>query len=37
VVTVGLEALGAALDAFPRGRELIVRGRQLAADRALDG
>jgi methanogenic corrinoid protein MtbC1 len=37
VVTVGLEALGAVLDAFPRGRELIVRGRQLAADRALDG
>jgi methanogenic corrinoid protein MtbC1 len=37
VVTVGLEALGTVLDAFPRGRELIVRGRQLAADRALDG
>jgi methanogenic corrinoid protein MtbC1 len=37
VVTVGLEALGAVLDGFPRGRELIVRGRQLAADRALGG
>jgi hypothetical protein len=37
VVTVGLEALGAVLDAFPRGRELIARGRQLTADRALDG
>jgi methanogenic corrinoid protein MtbC1 len=37
VVAVGLEALGAVLDGFPRGRELIVRGRQLAADRALDG
>ena len=37
VVAVGLEALGAALDAFPRGRELIAQGRQLAADRALDG
>jgi len=37
VVAVGLEALGAVLDAFPRGRELIARGRQLAADRALDG
>jgi len=32
VVTVGLEALGAVLDGFPRGRELIVRGRQLAAE-----
>ena len=29
--------LGAVLDAFPRGRELLVRARQLAADRALDG
>jgi methanogenic corrinoid protein MtbC1 len=37
VVAVGLEALGAVLDGFPRGRELLVRGRQLAADRALDG
>jgi hypothetical protein len=37
VVTVGLEALGAVLDGFPRGRKLIVRGRQVAADRALDG
>ena len=37
VVTVGLEALGGVLDGFPRGRELIARGRQLAADRALDG
>jgi hypothetical protein len=37
VVHVGLEALGAVLDAFPRGRELIARGRQLTADRALDG
>jgi hypothetical protein len=37
VVAVGLEALGAVLDGFPRGRELIVRGRRLTADRALDG
>jgi methanogenic corrinoid protein MtbC1 len=37
VVAVGLEALGAVLDPFPRGRELLARGRQLAADRALDG
>ena len=37
VVTVGLEALGAALDGYPRGQELIAQGRQLAADRALDG
>jgi hypothetical protein len=37
VVTVGLEALGAVLDPFPRSPELIARGRQLAADRALDG
>ena len=36
VVTVGLEALGGVLDAFPRGQELTERGRQLAADRALD-
>ncbi len=37
VVTVGLEALAAVLDAFPRSRELIAQGRRLAADRALDG
>jgi hypothetical protein len=37
VVTVGLEALGAVLDPFPRSRALIAQGRQLAADRALDG
>ena len=37
VVTVGLEALGAVLDAFPRGRDLIARGRQLSADQALNG
>jgi methanogenic corrinoid protein MtbC1 len=37
VVTVGLEALGAVLDAFPRGQELIAQGRQLAAGRALNG
>ncbi len=37
VVTVGLAALGAVLDAFPQGRELTAQGRQLAADRALDG
>jgi methanogenic corrinoid protein MtbC1 len=37
VVTVGLEALAAVLDGYPRGRELITQGRQLAADRALDG
>lgn len=36
-VTVALEALGAVLDPFPRGRELIAQGRQLAADWALDG
>jgi methanogenic corrinoid protein MtbC1 len=37
VVTAGLEALGAVLDAFPRSRELTEQGRQLAASRALDG
>jgi hypothetical protein len=37
VVTVGLEALGAALDALPRSRQLIVQGRQLAAGRAVNG
>jgi methanogenic corrinoid protein MtbC1 len=37
VVAVGLEALGAVLDPFPRSRELLAQGRQLAADRALDG
>ena len=37
VVTVGLEALGAALDAFPRSQQLIAQGRQLAADRAVNG
>jgi hypothetical protein len=37
VVTVGLEALAAVLDGYPRSRELITQGRQLAADRALDG
>jgi methanogenic corrinoid protein MtbC1 len=37
VITVGLEALAAVLEAFPRSRELIAQGRQLAADRALDG
>ena len=37
VVTVGLEALGAVLDAFPRSRQLIGQGRQLAADRAVNG
>jgi methanogenic corrinoid protein MtbC1 len=37
VVTVGLEALGAVLDAFPRSRELTAQGRQLAAERASDG
>ncbi len=36
-VTVGLEALGAVLDPFPRSRQLIAQGRQLAADRALNG
>jgi methanogenic corrinoid protein MtbC1 len=37
VVTVGLEALEAVLDAFPRSRQLIAQGRQLAADRAFNG
>jgi methanogenic corrinoid protein MtbC1 len=37
VVAVGLEALGAVVDPFPRSRELLAQGRQLAADRALDG
>jgi methanogenic corrinoid protein MtbC1 len=37
VVTVGLEALGAVLDGYPRSRELIAQGRQLASDRAPDG
>jgi methanogenic corrinoid protein MtbC1 len=37
VVAVGLDALGAVLDPFPRSRELIGQGRQLAADRASDG
>jgi methanogenic corrinoid protein MtbC1 len=37
VVTVGLEALGAALDAFPRSQQLIAQGRQLAVDRAVNG
>jgi hypothetical protein len=37
VVTAGLDALGAALDGHPRSRELVAHGRQLAADRALDG
>jgi methanogenic corrinoid protein MtbC1 len=37
VVTVGLDALGAVLDGYPRSRELIARGRQLASDRAPDG
>ena len=37
VVAVGLEALEAALDAFPRSRQLIAQGRQLAADRAMNG
>jgi methanogenic corrinoid protein MtbC1 len=37
VVTVGLEALGAVLDAFPRSRQLIAQGRQVAADRAVNG
>jgi methanogenic corrinoid protein MtbC1 len=36
-VTVGLEALGAVLDAFPRSQELTEQGRQLAASQALDG
>jgi methanogenic corrinoid protein MtbC1 len=37
VVTVGLEALAAVLDGYPRSQELIAQGRRLAADRALDG
>jgi methanogenic corrinoid protein MtbC1 len=37
VVTAGLEAVGAALDAFPRSRGLTARGRELAAGWALDG
>jgi methanogenic corrinoid protein MtbC1 len=37
VVTVGLEALGAVLDAFPRTQQLIAQGRRLAADQALNG
>ena len=36
VVPVGLEALGAVLDGFPRAQDLILRGRQLTTDRALD-
>jgi methanogenic corrinoid protein MtbC1 len=37
VVTVGLEALGAVLDAFPRSQQLIAQGRRLAAGRAVNG
>ena len=37
VVAVGLEALEAVLHAFPRSRQLIAQGRQLAADRAANG
>jgi methanogenic corrinoid protein MtbC1 len=36
VVAVGLEALGAVLDAFPRSQSLTAQGRQLA-ERAPDG
>jgi methanogenic corrinoid protein MtbC1 len=36
VVTVGLDALGAVLHAFPRGQKLIAQGRQLA-ERAPNG
>jgi methanogenic corrinoid protein MtbC1 len=32
VVPIGLEALGAALDGYPRGQELTAQGRRLAAD-----
>jgi hypothetical protein len=37
VVAAGLEALGVALDSYPRSQELIAQGRQLGADRARDG
>ena len=37
VVTLGLEALGVALDGYTRSQELITQGKQLAADQALDG
>jgi len=37
VVSVGLEALGAVLDPFPRSRALITQGSQLTTNQTLDG